>query len=138
MVVASCSSYMSLTRSPAPTGHCTLTRLRSTLLLPIPTGTYVGVATVGAFCSWYMFDKFAGIDLSADGHSTVTFGQLRNWQECHSWEGFKANNYTAGGMSIEFDDPCEYFTVGVDSNRWRITVFVFEPRTLLGCVHVAV
>ena len=71
------------------------------------------MATVGAFCSWYMFDKFAGIDLSGDGHSTVTFGQLRNWQECHSWEGFKANNYTAGGMSIEFDDPCEYFTVGV-------------------------
>ena len=54
-------------------------------------GAYVGFATVGAFCVWYMYDNFLGLDLSADGHSTVTFSQLRNWEQCRSWPDFKAS-----------------------------------------------
>jgi Ca2+-transporting ATPase len=64
-------------------------------------GCYVGVATVAAFCIWYMYDNFYGLDLSQDGHSTVTWQQLRSWENCHSWEGFTANNYTAGGEGGE-------------------------------------
>ncbi|GFH20906.1 cation_ATPase_N domain-containing protein, partial [Haematococcus lacustris] len=75
-------------------------------------GIYVGVATVGAFVSWYMFHNFMGIDLSKDGHSTVSWSQLVNWQECKSWDGFTASNYTAGDQTISFNHPCEYFTVG--------------------------
>ena len=52
-------------------------------------GAYVGFATVGAFCVWYMFDSFLGLDLSGDGHSTVTFNQLRNWEQCRTWPDFK-------------------------------------------------
>jgi hypothetical protein len=33
-------------------------------------------AQVGAFVTWYMFDNFMGIDLSKDGHSTVTWHQV--------------------------------------------------------------
>ncbi len=36
-------------------------------------GTYVGVATVGIFAYWYMFDY------EGDGHSTVSFQQLSSW-----------------------------------------------------------
>jgi len=75
-------------------------------------GTYVGIATVGAFVSWYMFDSFMGIDLSKDGHSTVTWTQLTHWQECPKWEGFTARPFTAGGETVSFDNPCEYFTTG--------------------------
>ena len=57
-------------------------------------GAYVGFATVGAFCVWYMYDNFLGLDLSADGHSTVTFSQLRNWEQCRSWPDFKASILT--------------------------------------------
>ena len=48
-------------------------------------GAYVGFATVGVFCAWYMFDSVAGIDLSGDGHTTVTWHQLRHWESCDSW-----------------------------------------------------
>ena len=52
-------------------------------------GAYVGFATVGVFCAWYMFDSFLGIDLSGDNHTTVTWHQLRNWESCHTWSDFK-------------------------------------------------
>ena len=55
-------------------------------------GAYVGFATVGAFCVWYMFDSFLGLDLSADGHSTVTWYQLRNWEQCRTWPNFKVRS----------------------------------------------
>mmetsp|Transcript_20295 Transcript_20295/g.44334 ORF Transcript_20295/g.44334 Transcript_20295/m.44334 type:complete len:1049 (-) Transcript_20295:1149-4295(-) len=75
-------------------------------------GTYVGIATIGAFVSWYMFDSFLGIDLSKDGHTTVTWEQLTHWQSCPSWEGFKAGPYSAGSTIVSFAEPCDYFTVG--------------------------
>ncbi len=69
---------------------------------------------VGAFVSWYMFDRFLGIDLSKDGHSTVTWEQLVGWQSCSSWKGFSpALSYgTAGGGAVTFAAPCDYFDVG--------------------------
>merc|ERR1711959_267398 len=42
-------------------------------------GIYVGLATVGVFGVWYTSHSFLGIDLSGDGHSTVTWSQLTNW-----------------------------------------------------------
>lgn len=56
---------------------------------PPQVGAYVGFATVGAFVAWYLFGSFAGIDLSQDGHTTVTWHQLTHWQQCESWKGFK-------------------------------------------------
>ena len=52
-------------------------------------GCYVGFATVGSFATWYTSTSFLGIDLSQDGHTPITFAQLRGWEACHSWEGFK-------------------------------------------------
>lgn len=57
-------------------------------------GAYVGFATVGAFCVWYMYDSFLGLDLSGDGHSTVTWNQLRNWEQCRTWPDFKVRRLT--------------------------------------------
>jgi P-type Ca2+ transporter type 2C len=67
---------------------------------------------VGAFVSWYMFDHFMGIDLSADGHSTVSWAQLTNWQDCPSWQDFTPANFTTvdGGV-VQLKSPCDYFAV---------------------------
>jgi Ca2+-transporting ATPase len=75
-------------------------------------GLYVGCATVGAFAIWFTHSSFAGIDLSQDGHSTVSFAQLRSWRECPSWgpaTGFAPRPWTAGGVTRSFDNPCDYF-----------------------------
>ncbi|KAK9839523.1 hypothetical protein WJX81_007349 [Elliptochloris bilobata] len=75
-------------------------------------GGYVGVATVGVFAVWYLRTSFLGIDLSGDGHTPVTLWQLRHWETCPSWDGFKAAPYTAGGRTLTFEDPCDYFRAG--------------------------
>eukprot|EP00803_Ostreobium_quekettii_P008366 evm.model.scf_1396EXC.4 EVM.evm.TU.scf_1396EXC.4 scf_1396EXC:22768-35223(-) len=75
-------------------------------------GLYVGFATVGAFVSWYMYERVLFIDLSQDGHSTVTWDQLTHWEECPTWEGFTVSNYTALGQTFTFPDPCDYFDEG--------------------------
>ncbi|TVU36722.1 hypothetical protein EJB05_18667, partial [Eragrostis curvula] len=76
-------------------------------------GLYVGLATVGAFVIWYTHGSFLGIDLSADGHTLVTYNQLSNWGQCSTWEGFKANPFTAGDRVFSFEaNPCNYFTEG--------------------------
>jgi Ca2+-transporting ATPase len=76
-------------------------------------GAYVGCATVGVFVTWYLCDSFLGIDLSQDGHSTVSWHQLSHWEECPKWEGFHAGPYTAGSSTVSFESPCDYFTTGV-------------------------
>jgi Ca2+-transporting ATPase len=75
-------------------------------------GLYVGAATVGIFGVWYTCTEFMGIDLSKDGHSTVTYAQLTDWGSCSEWKGFKASPYTAGGETYSFAEPCDYFTDG--------------------------
>ncbi|KAF5954145.1 hypothetical protein HYC85_007001 [Camellia sinensis] len=75
-------------------------------------GLYVGIATCGNIIIWYTHDSFFGIDLSADGHSLVTYSQLADWGRCHSWEGFSATPFKAGSQLIEFKDPCDYFQAG--------------------------
>lgn len=52
-------------------------------------GFYVGFATVAAFAFWYMFDNVLGIDLSQDGHTTITWHQLTHYSQCNEWDGFK-------------------------------------------------
>ncbi|DBA90070.1 TPA: hypothetical protein ACH3X2_004332 [Trebouxia sp. C0005] len=75
-------------------------------------GFYVGFATVAAFAFWYMFDSVLGVDLSQDGHSTITWYQLTHYTQCSQWKGFQASPYTAGSMTYSFNDPCDYFTYG--------------------------
>lgn len=75
-------------------------------------GMYVGVATVGIFAIWYTCPSFLGIDLTADGHSIIPFSSLTSWGECHTWEGFQVNNFTAGSRLFTFENPCDYFTTG--------------------------
>lgn len=76
-------------------------------------GLYVGLATVGVFIIWYTHDTFLGIDLSGDGHSLVTYSQLANWGQCHSWQNFSVSPFTAGSQEFTFDtNPCEYFRSG--------------------------
>ncbi|CAD8101390.1 unnamed protein product [Paramecium sonneborni] len=67
-------------------------------------GTYVGLATVFVFVYYYLGYEWAG-----DGHPIVTFHQLRNWAECHHWEGFKVPNFEKYDFS---KDPCLYFSWG--------------------------
>ena len=72
-------------------------------------GMYVGCATVGAFGIWFTQTSFMGLDLSGDGHSTVTFHQLTHWTECASWEGFTAAPWSAFGETRSFANPCDVF-----------------------------
>lgn len=89
-------------------------------------GLYVGVATVGVFVIWYTHRSFLGIDLSADGHTLVSYSQLSNWAQCSSWEGFKAEPFTAGDRVFSFDaNPCDYFTEGkVKATTLSLSVLV--------------
>ncbi|KAJ7556513.1 hypothetical protein O6H91_05G086600 [Diphasiastrum complanatum] len=89
-------------------------------------GLYVGVATVGIFALWYTHGSFLGIDLSADGHTLVSYTQLTSWGECSTWEGFKAAPFTAGSKTFYFDEnPCDYFTTGkVKATTLSLSVLV--------------
>ncbi|GAB2286031.1 Calcium-transporting ATPase 1, endoplasmic reticulum-type [Dionaea muscipula] len=76
-------------------------------------GVYVGIATVGIFIIWYTNASFFGIDLSQDGHTLVSYSQLANWGQCHTWENFSVSPFTAGSQVFSFDaNPCDYFQTG--------------------------
>jgi len=94
-------------------------------------GIYVGLATVGVFGVWYTSDSFLGIDLSGDGHSTVTWSQLTNWESCGDgsalWHGFKPAAFTSiSGETFDFQaDPCSYFTTGkIKASTLSLSVLV--------------
>ncbi|KAL5546268.1 hypothetical protein UlMin_005955 [Ulmus minor] len=89
-------------------------------------GLYVGIATVGVFVIWYTHSSFLGIDLSADGHTLVTYSQLANWGQCSSWQNFTVSPFTAGSQVISFNDsPCDYFTRGkVKATTLSLSVLV--------------
>lgn len=95
------------------------------LLRYLIIGSYVGCATVGAFVAWYLYEKPFGIDLSGDGHSTVTWYQLTHFEECHEWKDFNPSFYTAGSRTITFATPCEYFDEGkVKASTLALSVLV--------------
>ncbi|GAB2235077.1 hypothetical protein Drorol1_Dr00004357 [Drosera rotundifolia] len=76
-------------------------------------GLYVGVATVGIFIIWYTNASFFGIDLSQDGHTLVSYPQLANWGQCHTWERFSVSPFTAGSQVFSFNaNPCDCFQTG--------------------------
>ncbi|URD87934.1 hypothetical protein MUK42_28719 [Musa troglodytarum] len=75
-------------------------------------GSYVGLATVGVFVTWYTQPSFMGIDLASDGHTIISLAELRSWGQCSSWTDFLPNPFLAGDREISFADPCDYFTVG--------------------------
>jgi len=76
---------------------------------------------------WFTQTSFLGIDFD-DGHSTVTFSQLTNWDHCNEWgDGFQVNlSYNvAGGGVVSFDTPCEFFTKGkVKASTLSLSVLV--------------
>ncbi|KAL3676762.1 hypothetical protein R1sor_026710 [Riccia sorocarpa] len=77
-------------------------------------GAYVGIATTGIFGLWYMNNtSFLGIDMSGDGHTAVTWGQLSHWAECPLWPKFSVNRlFTAGSHEYVFTNACDYFSEG--------------------------
>ncbi|KAJ0964077.1 hypothetical protein J5N97_029199 [Dioscorea zingiberensis] len=75
-------------------------------------GSYVGLATVGIFVLWYTQPSILGIDFASDGHTMVSFAELRSWRECPTWADFFPSPFLAGNNVISFADPCDYFTVG--------------------------
>ncbi|KAH8093516.1 calcium-transporting ATPase [Aureococcus anophagefferens] len=89
-------------------------------------GAYVGVATVGVFAVWFTRTSFLGIDLSRDGHSTVTLGQLATWGDCEAWDGFDvATSYATLTGEVSFDTPCDYFRAGkVKASTLSLSVLV--------------
>lgn len=89
-------------------------------------GLYVGAATVGVFITWYTQDSFLGIDLSRDGHTTVTYSQLAHWGKCSSWNNFTVSPFTAGAQVFSFEnDPCDYFKAGkVKATTLSLSVLV--------------
>ncbi|WOL05686.1 hypothetical protein Cni_G14415 [Canna indica] len=75
-------------------------------------GSYVGLATVGIFVLWYTQPSFMGIDLASDGHTIVSFAELRSWGQCPTWTDFLPNPFLAGDRVLSFANPCDYFTSG--------------------------
>lgn len=94
----------------------------------IVVGAYVGFATVGVFATWYIAPNFFGIDLSQDGHTTVTLGQLRAWESCPTWApaaGFDPKPFTAGAQTITLESPCDYFAAGkIKASTLSLSVLV--------------
>lgn len=85
---------------------CHITSRPSSPLLQV-VGCYVGFATVGAFATWFTSTSFLGIDLSLDGHTPVSFAQLRDWEACPTWEGFKVGRACSGmGHAAPSGPPC--------------------------------
>jgi Ca2+-transporting ATPase len=98
-------------------------------------GIYVGFACVAVFAFWYCVDHPLN---SQDGHTLVTFEQLRSWSACEDyhgptkslpakgtiWEDFAPKEFTTTtgflGWPITWspknekgeDDPCSYFIDG--------------------------
>merc|ERR1712176_1124784 len=94
-------------------------------------GMYVRIATVAIFGVWYTSDTFLGIDLSEDGHTTVSWTQLTQWESCRDggalWNGFTPNSFTSvtGDVFSFENDPCSYFTTGkIKASTLSLTVLV--------------
>ena len=77
--------------APGPCAHDLSQRSR------ISRGSAFARLQVGAFVTWYTRHSFAGIDLSRDGHTVVTWEQLASWQQCREWGNFTAGPYKLAG-----------------------------------------
>ena len=81
-------------------------------------GLYVGAATVGIFVYWYLYAE------TGDGHTLVSWAQLRNWSECPSWPAGSFTVAPYGGLDFS-KNPCEYFTRGkVKASTLSLSVLV--------------
>lgn len=78
-------------------------------------GIYVGLATVGIFVYWYVYDDIGD-------HTLVSFGMLSSWGKCVEWKNFKPKN----ALGFDFSkDPCLYFAAGkMKASTLSLTVLV--------------
>mmetsp|Transcript_37067 Transcript_37067/g.106075 ORF Transcript_37067/g.106075 Transcript_37067/m.106075 type:complete len:461 (+) Transcript_37067:561-1943(+) len=87
---------------------------RSVFIRYLIVGTYVGLATVGVFMWWYLFDK-------GGGHPTVTLEQLREWSECARFGQPLSFDPAQYGLDV----PCDIFTTGkVEAATLSLTTLV--------------
>lgn len=98
-------------------------------------GSYVGIATVGIFVVWYTRLSFGGIDLSQDGHTAVSFAQLRTWHECSEWPGFKANEWSALWHQARFGSQCDYFREGGKAKASTLSLTVLVVIEMLNSLN---
>jgi Ca2+-transporting ATPase len=83
----------------------------------LAVGAYVGAATVGIFAAWYVSPPWLaslGLDPAADGHTPVSWHQLRHWSTCGEWakaDGFAPAPFrlAGGGIVGPFASPCDVF-----------------------------
>ena len=88
-----------------------------TLIRYTVVGIYVGFATVAIFVYWFLYAE------TGDGHTLITFDQLRSWGECPQWTDFKPVNFMDGLDLTE--NPCLYFTQGkVKASTLSLSVLV--------------
>jgi Ca2+-transporting ATPase len=63
-------------------------------------GMYVGFACCGVFAYWYMYDQFN------DGHTLISWDQLRHWDQCSEWTDFKPARCDCKlSFAIPFPEP---------------------------------
>ena len=103
-------------------------------------GMYVGLATVGIFAVWYTHTSFLGIDLSEDGHTPITFHELRNWQSCDTWDPktFKFSDYSAGNQVYRItqeNNPCDYFSATGKAKASTLSLTVLVAIEMLNAFN---
>ncbi|EZG43488.1 calcium-transporting ATPase 1, endoplasmic reticulum-type protein [Gregarina niphandrodes] len=99
-------------------------------------GAYVGLATVGVFIYYFLFDAN-----NADGHSLVSWHQLTHFNHCTEWTDFTvtpvygmARAPSSNGIAADTDvmpdggiaaNPCEFFSQGkIKACSLSLTVLV--------------
>ena len=95
-------------------------------------GFYVGFATVAAFAFWYMFDNVLGVDLSQDGHSTVTWYQLTHYTQCSQWKGFQVSFCSVHHTHSQIPQHSSHHSL----QRAPYTLWLHVTAVLVSTMHV--
>lgn len=81
-------------------------------------GTYVGLATIAIFIHWFLYMN------EEDGHTLITFNQLRTWSTCPDWPSSEKNFNNFDGVDLS-KNPCNLFNQGkVKASTLSLTVLV--------------
>lgn len=89
-------------------------------------GLYVGFATVGIFIYWYCY--WAGYD----GHTLITFNQLRTWGSCPEWdESIQFANF----RDIVLSKRCDYFATTGKKIPMTLSLSVLVTIEMLNAIN---